>query len=458
MATGTAARTRRPTPPSTGPSGSEASTIAALIIFGALLVLALWVRNTPSTLHTIGDYLIGVGRLTGLLAGYGVVVLLALMARIPALEHGLGADRLTRWHSFGGRYVISMATVHTLTIIIGYAAISHASVISQTWTLERSYPDVLMATAALGLLWLVAFVSARAVRTRVKYETWYLIHFYTYLAIALAFSHQFSTGAEFMRSSMARLFWSALYLGVGSLLVWYRVLTPLLLHRRHNLRVAKVVKEGPGVVSILIEGDDIHDLGAAPGQFFRWRFLTPTGWWQSHPFSLSAPPYPGARQFRITVKDLGDHSRDLQRIHPGTRVWAEGPYGSFTAARRTRRKVLLLAGGVGITPLRTLFETLPGKPGDITLAYRVEREKDVLFRKELEEIAATRGHQVLILLGPPGGPNDPLSPQRLGSLIPGLADHDVFLCGPPGMARAAERSLEALRVPRANIHTEKFEF
>jgi ferredoxin-NADP reductase len=120
--------------------------------------------------------------------------------------------------------------------------------------------------------------------------------------------------------------------------------------------------------------------------------------------------------------------------------------------------VLLLAGGVGITPLRTLFETLPGKPGDITLAYRVEREKDVLFRKELEEIAATRGHQVLILLGPPGGPNDPLSPQRLGSLIPGLANHDVFLCGPPGMARAAERSLEALRVPRANIHTEKFEF
>ena len=458
MASNLAVRTSREAivPPSR--TGLDATTVASAIAVGALIVLAIWARNTPPTLHTLGDYLTNAGRITGLLAGYGVVVLLALMARIPALEHGLGADTLSRWHSIGGRYVVTMSTVHTVTIIWGYSALSHSSLVGQTSTLVLHYPDVLMATAALGLLLLVGVMSARAVRTKVRYETWYLIHFYTYLAIALAFSHQFSTGAEFMRTAWARWFWSALYIGVGGLLLWYRFYIPLQIHRRHNLRVSKVVREAPGVVSILISGDDIHDLGAAPGQFFRWRFLTPTGWWQSHPFSLSAAPHPGSKQFRITVKDLGDHSRELQRVRPGTRVWAEGPYGSFTAARRTRRKVLLLAGGVGITPLRTLFETLPGKPGDILLAYRVEEEKDVLFRKELEQIATQRGHQVMILLGPPGGPKDPLHPQRLGKLIPNLSQFDVYVCGPPGMSRAAEASLERLGVPRSHIHTEKFEF
>ena len=66
------------------------------------------------------------------------------------------------------------------------------------------------------------------------------------------------------------------------------------------------------------------------GQFFRWRFLTRGCWWQSHPFSLSAAG--NGRWLRITVKIVGQHTADLRDLEPGTRVWAEGPCGRFTAA------------------------------------------------------------------------------------------------------------------------------
>lgn len=104
------------------------------------------------------------------------------------------------------------------------------------------------------------------------------------------------------------------------------------------------------------------------------------------PYSLSAAP--AGNTLRITVKDLGGHSGALGRLRLGTRVYAEGPYGALTAARRRQRKVLLIAGGIGITPLRALFEELPG---DVTLLYRARQDADVAFRQELGAIAARHG-------------------------------------------------------------------
>ena len=92
---------------------------------------------------------------------------------------------------------------------------------------------------------------------------------------------------------------------------------------------------------------------AAGGQFLQWRFLRRGLWWQAHPYSLSAAPNPS--WLRITVKDLGDQSGALvDLLRPGVRVWAEGPYGVFTAAQRTSERVAAFAApfmiivGVGV--------------------------------------------------------------------------------------------------------------
>ena len=324
----------------------SARPVLTVIVLGAAAVIGLWWYSAPAV-RGLGGWLTGAGEILGLLAGYGVVVLVALMARLPPLERGIGTDQLARWHAMGGRYVVSVIVAHGLLIVWGYAVQAHTTVVSESATLLTQYPDVLMATVAGFLLLGVGIVSMRAVRRRLRYETWYYLHLYTYLAIALAISHQFAVGQSFINNLAARFWWSAMYLTVAVLVLWYRVAVPLRAFARHGYTVIGVKSEGPGVISVYIGGKHLDELAAEPGQFFRWRFLTRALWWSSHPYSLSAAP--GTDVLRITVKDIGDHSRALSRLRPGTRVIAEGPYGAFTAGP-PGRGVLLLAGGVGITP------------------------------------------------------------------------------------------------------------
>lgn len=439
----------------TGNHHFRAATALAAIALGAIAVLGLWWADTP-VVAGWGLWLTNAGRVTGLLAGYGVAVLLILMSRAPALERGLGTDTLARWHSRGGRYTVCLVVAHALLITWGYAVTAHANPASEAGSLLTSYPDVLMATIAGLILIAIGIISARKARAKLRYETWYYLHLYTYLAVALAFSHQFATGADFASNPTARVLWAGLYLAATSLVVVFRIAMPIRAALRHRLRVSDVRRESPDTVSITVTGVDLDDLRAEPGQFFRWRFLNRELWWQSNPYSLSAAPT--WHSLRITVKNLGDHSGSLRHLRVGTRVIAEGPYGALTARRRRHRRVLLLAGGVGITPLRALFESMPVRPGDLTLVVRVNHEHDVLLRHELDEIAARKGARVHYLIGPPGSTSDPFVGSRLRELVPDLVHHDVYLCGPPTFMTVAAQRLRACGVPRRYIHREQFSF
>ncbi|HEY0718128.1 MAG TPA: ferredoxin reductase family protein [Streptosporangiaceae bacterium] len=426
--------------------------VLSVIGAGLLAVVALWWSGTPS-IHGLGGYLTGAGRILGLMAGYGVVVLVVLMARLPPLERGVGGDRLARWHAMGGRYTVTIIVAHALLITWGYAVTAHEGLITEAGTLLTSYPDVLMATVAALMLVGIGLVSARAARRHLAYETWYYLHFYTYLAIGLAFSHQFADGNSFAGDLQARVAWSALYVLVAALVIWYRVVSPLRDAVRHRFRVVGVRRESADVVSVYIGGRYLDELQAEPGQFFRWRFLTRDQWWSSHPYSLSALPRPDV--MRITVKDRGDHSRGLSQLRAGTRVMAEGPFGAFIP-ERTGRRVLLLAGGVGITPLRAMFATLPPP---VTLIYRASGPGDVVFGDELDAIARDRGATVHYLLGSRDRlGTDPLNAGQLDRLVPGLHRYDVYVCGPAGMTSSALAALRAAGVPRRRIHHESFEF
>ncbi|MGQ4357637.1 ferredoxin reductase family protein [Streptomyces drozdowiczii] len=419
---------------------------------GAAGVLALWWSNTASVTGPAA-WLTGAGRITGLLAGYACAVLLLLMSRVPLLDHRIGTDRLARWHALGGRWTISLILAHTLLIIWGYALAAHTDVVSQTSTLVLHYPDLLKGTLGFLLFLATAVLSVRAARRRMSYETWHYLHFATYLAVFLAFGHQLSNGADFVGNPPARIAWYGLYLGVAALVAWYRLAIPVKRGFRHRLRVAAVHREAPDVVSVHLTGRHLEELGAEPGQFFRWRFMARGLWWAANPYSLSAPPHP--RHLRITVKTAGGHSAALAQLAPGTSVWAEGPYGSFTW-RASGRQILLVAGGVGITPLRALFETLPGQ---VTLVYRARSAADLVLRDELERIAAGRGAVVHYIVddGPPAAaPN--FSATSLGALVPDLAAHDVYLCGPAGMTQATVRALRQAGVPARRIHHESFAF
>ena len=438
----------------------RAGDVIAIALGNALLIVAMWVRHGGlAQLDSAAGAATAAGQVTALLGTYLALVQVVLMARTPWLDQLFGMDGLATAHRWVGFGCVWLLVAHAVFTTAGYAMGDGGTLAGEAWTLVTSYPYVLMATAGLGLLIGVAVASVRAARRRLAYETWYGIHLYVYLAIALGFMHELVVGSDFVDDPVARAYWIVLYVLAAAPVLVFRLGRPAYLSLRHALRVANVVAEAPGVVSVYVTGRDLDRLPVRAGQFFLWRFLTRDEWWRAHPFSLSAAP--NGRYLRLTVKSVGDGTGLMQQVRIGTRVFVEGPYGALTGARRTRPAVLLIAGGIGITPLRALLEELPAPPGGLTLLYRARRREDLVFRDELDALMRLRGATVHYLVGRRGTgdmPGDPLDLASLQRLVPDVRERDVYLCGPVPMMDSVRRSLRALRVPAAQVHWERFAF
>ena len=426
----------------------------------ALLIVGMWVRHGGlHELNTTAGIFTAAGEISALYGTYLVLIQLILMSRSPWLDQVFGQDRITDAHRWVGFGAIWLLVLHALLTTVGYAMSIGANPIDEFLTLLGTYPYVLWSAVALGLFIVVAITSVRAARRRASYETWYAIHLYVYLAIALGFLHQLFVGVDFTTDLMARVFWIGLYAAALGTLLVFRFGQPVAISWRHRFHVANVVEEVPGVASLYLTGRDLDQLPVRAGQWFRLRFVTRHGWFRAHPFSISAAP--NGRFLRFTIKELGDYTKTLQRIPVGTPVFVEGPYGALTGAVRTKARVLLVAGGIGITPLRALLEELPASRGNLTLLYRASGHDDVVFRREIDELASLRGATVHYLVGRRGTtemPDDPLDPRALRRLVPDINDRDVYVCGPAGMMNRVLGSLRRLRVPDKQIHYERFAF
>ncbi len=428
-----------------------------LVFYGiAAIIAGLWLKDGGiSGVHDTATLLISIGRFTGLFGSYLLLLQILLLARLPFLEWTVGFDRLMKRHRLNGKVSLGLIVAHVGTITAGYAQQSRISIVAQAGSFLSAYPGMMQALIGTVLLVLVAVTSIVIVRRRMRYETWFLVHLMAYLGIFLAWFHQVPTGADLLGNPLATAFWTALYVATLQLVVLFRVLQPLVGFLWHRMRVTEVTREGPGVVSLRISGHHLDWLNARPGQWFLWRFLDRERWLESHPYSLSAAP--DGRSFRITIKALGDFSRDMVRVKPGTFVMAEGPFGSFTKEARTQGRVALIAGGVGITPIRALLEDMQG---DVVLIYRASHAGEIVFRDELESLARERGARIRYVLGDRRIPGNAhlLSREHLRSLVPDIATRDVYLCGPTGMIRSLKRALLRLGVPKALIHVDEFAF
>jgi predicted ferric reductase len=426
----------------------------------AFLIIAMWVRH--GGLHELGTtagILTAAGEISALYGTFLVLIQLILMSRSPWLDQVFGQDRITDAHRWVGFTAIWLLVAHAVLTTVGYAMGIGASPVDELFTLLTTYPYVLWSAVSLGLFILVAISSVRAVRRRASYETWYAIHLYTYLAIALGFLHQLFVGVDFSTDQVASLFWISLYvIAFGSLAV-FRFGQPIAISWRHRFHVANVVEEVPGVASLYLTGRELDQLPVRAGQWFRLRFMTREGWFRAHPFSISAAP--NGKYLRFTIKELGDYTKKMRQIPVGTGVFVEGPYGALTGAARTRARVLLIAGGIGITPLRALLEELPASRGNLTLVYRTSGPEEVVFKREIDELASLRGATVHYLVGRRGSremPSDPLDPRALRRLVPDIHDRDIYVCGPTGMMTRVLSGLRWLRIPDKQIHYERFAF
>lgn len=431
--------------------------LLAIVVANAAWMVHLWVHGGNLHTHSSGDVLNSIGRITGLIGAYLALLQVLMLARLPWLDRLVGFDRMTIWHRRNGKACIVLIVVHTITITAGYTLTDQVGLGNEISSLLGTYPGMITATVGTGLLIAVVLTSLMIVRRRLPYEAWYAVHIFAYAGIALGYLHQIPTGNELTADPAAQRYWHLLYIVPLALVVVFRALAPLLRALWHRLRVEEVVREAPGVVSIYIGGRHLDRLGARAGQFFIWRFLASGVWWESHPFSLSAAPH--GQRLRITVKASGNYSARLAAIPAGTRVIADGPFGHFTASARRHERLALIAGGIGITPIRALLDDLSADD-DVTVVYRALADDDIVFRAELDQLAAERGVSLHYVVGDHRDTASAhlLTAAHLTELVPDLRDRDIFLCGPPGLVAAIRGTLREARVPRRHIHLEEFAF
>ncbi|RZU48502.1 putative ferric reductase [Krasilnikovia cinnamomea] len=440
--------TRHPTRTSSLPQ----ATLARAVLWAALAVnvLIVWVMFFAAPPSKNG--VLAAGKFIGLHAALLIFLQLILVARVPWLDRRIGMDRLTSWHRWVGFTLFWALVTHAMLIVAGFSVLDKVSPF-KTYAALAGVPASLIGMLALFLMMVAVAASIRAARRRVQYETWHAIHLVLYFALALALVHQFLEGTTFRTSALTTAYWWTLWVfAVGAFLTG-RVIMPLWRNSRHQLRVAAVVPESDNTVSVHVTGRRLDEMPALAGQFMIWRFPGFRSWWQVNPFSLSAAP--DGRSLRLTAKAVGTGSAGLRDLPVGTRVFAEGPYGAFTALQRTRETTLLIAGGIGVTPIRALLDD-PTLTGDIVVLYRVHTEADAVLLAEMRAIAATRGARLHLLTGRTGPGNQPLSPDGLRALVPDITERDVYVCGPNAMTNAVLASLRTLGVPRRQVHAERF--
>jgi predicted ferric reductase len=451
-----------PRPPAAAPDWwRTASALAAW--FGLAVVVGLWLSGGGlSGVSGTGVAMTSAGRLAGLLASALMLIQVLLMARLPFLERSYGQDELARLHRLVGFTSFNLLLAHVVLVLIGYAQTARRGVLAETWDVLTTYPGMLLAVAGFAALVMVVVTSLRAARRRLRYESWHLLHLYAYLGAGLAVPHQLWTGQDFVTSPLARAYWWTIWLGTLAAVLVYRVGLPLARSLRHQLVVDRVVAESPDVVSVYVSGRRLDRLPARAGQFFQWRFLDGAGWSAAVRSSLSAAGT--GVWLRRSGRDV-DGSGRLASLRPGTRVLVEGPYGRLTAERRTRRKVTMLAAGIGITPLRAVLDELDLEPGDATVVYRASDDASLVLRDELAELSRARGVRLVWVVGPRARGRDSWLPQSAAHLsdaealrhvVPDIAEHDVYLCGADGWMRAARAAVLDAGVPASHVHSERF--
>ncbi|WP_235530640.1 ferric reductase-like transmembrane domain-containing protein [Phycicoccus sp. Root563] len=439
---------------------------AAAFCLVLLWVTALWVAHGGiQDLGSVAGALTSTGRLTGLIASALLLVQVFLMARVPWFEQAWGQDELARTHRLVGFTSFNLLWAHIVLITLGYAAGTPTGIWGTLVDLVLHYPGMLLATAGAIALCMVVVTSVRRARRRLRYESWHLIHLYGYLGAGLALPHQLWTGREFLASTASTVFWWTLYAVCAAAVLGYRIGVPAWRSLRAPLRVDSVVDEGPGVTSVVVTGRGVEKLDVEPGQFLQWRFLDGPGWSRAHPYSLSAAP--DGRSLRITAAEVGDGTARLATMAPGTRVLIEGPYGRLHPGVRTRRKVLLMGAGIGITPIRALLEGLEQDPGDVVVVHRAHSRDQFVFAAELFELAREKGARYVTVEGARVPGRDSWLPasaahlsdaQALSQLVPDVAERDIFLCGAPKWMDAARNAALDCGVPSDHIHLELFEY
>lgn len=430
-----------------------------LLIFLANLgiIFYFWLSQSGGLLLSgPAGFFIAFGRIAGLLAVYLILWQLILIGRVKTLEQAFGFDRLAVVHHLNGFSAWALIFLHPLLLTVGYGLSGRVSFLNQITDFFLNWEGLIPAFIAVFIFLIIIILSWGAIQRFLKYETWYYIHLLAYLGVILAFSHQGESGAD-LRDNLFAAYWSILYFEAIALIIVYRFLKPLYLFWQQRFYVDRLETLNGKTISIYLRGKNLEKFSVQAGQFAIFRFLDFRLAWEAHPFSFSQVA--DGRELRITVKALGDFTAALpKKLKPGTFVLVDGPHGIFTSQRTAGRKLALIAGGIGITPLRPLAEKARAGGKDVVIFYSATRAEELIFREELKKLAGPNFKIIFVVSGDDNwsGEKGRIDKEKIIRLMPDYAERDFFICGPSPLIKSLRAGLKELKIKTRHIYFEEF--
>lgn len=385
------------------------------------------------------------GRLLALLGFVLILFQYVLSLKSRWLEKGIGLDKLFGMHKKYGLIAFILIILHPSFIFLSERIQGHGTPL-----------NIVKMIGLFTFLVLTVGVSAAILseKLHLKYETWKRIHRLGYAVFPLGFLHSFLFGST-LQVSVLRVFWLML------LLIYMLVLLHRAWHRyhirRHPYRVTSVTKETHDIWTLFFEGEQPR---FRPGQFMIVQLFKKGKLSEPHPFTLSSSPT--RPNLCVSAKSVGDFTASIRNTKKGDLAFLDGPYGIFSFLNYDSENIVFIAGGIGITPfismLRYIWDRKLKK--NIILIWGNKTEKDILFRKELDEMMGSMPSLkiVYVLSRQPDWPgeNGRVDSVKIKKYVKDIKNSHIFICGPPGMMYGIEKKIRDMGVSRKQIHTERF--
>jgi predicted ferric reductase len=423
-----------------------------LFILAPLFALLLGTWPAPRDFWTEVSVALGYAGLAMMGLQFG------LTARFRYVTDPWGEDVIYHFHRQISLIAVGLVVAHPLILfVVRPELLALLNSITAPWRARF---------AALSTYSLIALVVTALWRAQlnIRYEAWHLSHIVlAVVAVAAGLLHMVGW-SFYLTDPWKQVLWIGLTIFWIGLLVYVRIVKPLFMLRR-PYRVSDVREERGDTWTLVMRPDGHPGFRFSPGQF---------GWltvWGSpftitgHPFSFSSSAAVADGRVEMTIRNLGDFTSAIHKVPVGRRVYLDGPYGAFTIDRNPADMHVLIAGGVGITPMVSIIRTLAdrGDTRPVILLYGSKDWESITFREELEALKARLDLTVVhVLVHPPAdwtGEQGFINAEVFKRhLPPPYAAHEYFICGPDVMMDAIETALSELDVPLSKYHSERYSF
>ena len=418
-------------------------------------LLILLVGQRPPGRALYRDFSVALG-----FAGLAMMALqFALTARFRFLKAPYGSDIVYFFHRQISLVAFVLILAHPLLLFVfDPQTLGLLNVFSAPWRARAAV------TATLALIALV-LISIFRKQWKIEYTQWRIWHgFLAAAAVGLGLVHAVLVG-YYINTPAKQVLWVGYGLFWVGLLVWVRVIKPLILLRRPYV-LEEVRPERGSAWTLVMRPDGHRGFRFQPGQF-AWITAGSSPFADAeHPFSISSSAEDPQR-LSMTIKALGDFTRTVKDLKPGQRVYLDGAFGAFSVDRHPHaRGFVFIAGGIGITPMMSMLSTLADR-GDrrpLWLLYANRDWESVTFREELEALKQRLDLRVIHFLETPPadwqGEAGFINAEKLARLLPPERTqnmYEMFICGPKPMMDAVEKALVEIKVPMGDFHSERFD-